>query len=64
MISINVLVPYEERIDIDVRQSDTFRIISSAKNRETLSRLFVIETTEEEATFLTLRYGKENVWKR
>jgi len=64
MISINLLVPYEDKTHIDIKESNTFRIISSAKHRKTLSRLFVIETTEEEATFLTLKYGKENVWKR
>lgn len=64
MIEINVLVPYEDRTFIDKKESESFRIISTNKSRKNSKRYYAVETTEEEATFLTLKYGSDNVWKR
>lgn len=64
MIAINLVVPYADRPFIDRKEADDFRIISSAKDRSKTRRVYVVETTEEEATFLTIKYGSENVWKR
>lgn len=58
------MVPYDKRHEIDQRAGDDFVIIASHKHRKTLSRVFVVETSEEEFVFLRLKYGSENVWKR
>ena len=62
-ICLNLLVPYDDRALIDARVGPEFQIISSSKNRKTHSRLFVIETTENEFLFLKLKYGRD-IWKR
>lgn len=64
MIEITLLVPHNNKHEIDIKEGPEFRIIISSKNHRTQSRLFVIETTEEEYAFLKLKYGSENVWKR
>lgn len=64
MIEINLIVPFEDRVKVDNKASDTFCIITSYKDRTKSKRFYVVRTTKEEMTFLTLRYGRENVWKR
>lgn len=64
MISINLFIPYEQRGEIDSMESETFVIVHNAKYRATLQRFYIIETTEEQYTFLRLKYGRENVWQR
>lgn len=64
MILINLLVPYDRRDEIDMKEGPDFKIISSNKHRKNLSRFFNIETTEEEYLFLKLKYGNDRVWKR
>ncbi|HEY6435612.1 MAG TPA: hypothetical protein VIY47_03415, partial [Ignavibacteriaceae bacterium] len=60
----NLLVPYEDRETIDNKECNHFRILSSMKNRSNSDRFYAIETTEEEFTYLTLKYGSNKVWKR
>jgi len=64
VIQLNILVPYEQRHDIDNLASNTFVIIHTAKNRSAGMRYYIVETTEEEYTVLRLKYGSENVWLR
>jgi hypothetical protein len=66
LIEINLIVPDLMKDQIANKESDTFRIISSfvSRNGNILSRYYAVETTEEEATFLALKFGPKNVWKR
>jgi hypothetical protein len=58
------MVPKEDSRIIDKKESDEFRIITKAIPRDGLKRLYVIEAADEEVTFLKLKYGEHNVWKR
>ena len=62
MIEINVLVPFERRKEILSMVSPTFEIITASDEMKRLT-YFLISTTEEDATFLAIKYGK-GVWKR
>jgi len=42
----------------------TFQIISYNHDRTRNRCFFNVKTTEEKASFLALKYGKERVWKR
>jgi len=64
MIEIHVAVPFELRPEIESKIGATFKILGMAKNVTRREYFFQIETTEEEATFLALRYGERSVWKR
>ncbi len=64
MIFLNLMIPNSSRHEIENKENDTFRIITSLRGRTSQLRFFIIETTEEEATFLALKYGLDNVWKR
>lgn len=63
----NLFGPYEMIMkDVESFQKGDITVLHSS--RHTLSPrkidFFLIETTEEIATFLALKYGKENIWKR
>jgi hypothetical protein len=66
LIEINLIVPDLMKDQIANKECDTFRIISSYTNHtgNVRNRYYAVETTEEEATFLILKYGSKNVWKR
>jgi hypothetical protein len=64
LITINILVPYSEREYIDNMEEFTFQIISYNHDRTRNRCFFNVKTTEEKASFLALKYGKERVWKR
>jgi hypothetical protein len=64
MITLHILTPYDKRHEVDEMEAEDFKIISSHKNRSHLSRLFTVVTTEDYAIMLTLKYGRDNVWKR
>lgn len=44
------------------RESETFKIFEWADSK--VVRIYKIECTEEEMTYLTLIYGREKVWAR
>jgi len=62
LIELNILVPFSERKEIQSRVCPTFEIITSS-DEAIKKTYFLIRTTEEEATLLALKYGKD-VWKR
>lgn len=64
MIQFNMMVPYEERPHIQKMVSETFRIITTSRSRKDGKRFFLIESTEEDFSFLRLKYGNKDVWKR
>lgn len=64
MITLNIVVSVLRRDEVYKLESDNFRIIHSSKEFGGGLHYFNIETTEEDATLLTLKFGKENVWKR
>jgi len=64
LIAINIIVSKQESDSIKNKESDTFKIISALQTRSGNSHLFVVEAEEEEVTFLKLKYGDRNVWKR
>ena len=67
MIEFNVIVPEKSKDEIFSIQSDTFTILSSTKtgwSRAYEWHWFLIKANEDEMTFLAMKYGLENVWKR
>ena len=64
MIILHILTPYERRHEIDELECSEFTITDSYKSRSQLSRLFTVVTTEDYELMLTLKYGKDNVWRR
>jgi len=63
-MEINLFVPYERRHEIDSLAAESFEIIHTSKDRSRERRFYIIKTTEEEYVALSLKYGRENVWKR
>jgi hypothetical protein len=57
----NVLISIEEP---DIEESANLRIIEEARAFSGANKVFVIEASEEEVLFLTLKYGNAKVWKR
>jgi hypothetical protein len=64
VIELNVIVPANRSKEIQSLESEKFRIVHTSRELGGVSQYFNIQTTEEEATLLTLKFGKENVWKR
>lgn len=64
MIELNVLVPMHLSREIYNLESEKFRIVHTSRELGGISQYFNIQTTEEEATLLTLKFGKDKVWKR
>lgn len=62
MIELNVLLPPLETIEFSPGQSDDAIIFCARSDRR--FTLYIVEVPEEEAVYLTLKYGKDNVWKR
>jgi len=60
MIEINLMVSSDEVSTI----SDSFKMNFTSYNRNQKKFLFIISVTEEDLLLLTLKYGKNNVWKR
>ena len=63
MIEFNLSVPRKIKDEIMSRIGSNFIIISSSPMGGNL-QWFLINADEDEMTFLTLKYGSENVWKR
>lgn len=63
MIEFNLSVPRESRDDILSKRTELFRVISSSPMGGN-KQYFLIRADEEDMLLLTLKYGKENVWKR
>ena len=64
MIQINLLIPPEFANLVDLTESESFKIIDMAKHMKNNKSFYVVETTEEELVFLTLKLGSNNVWRR
>jgi len=64
VIDINVVVSIDRSNEVYDLESEKFQIIHHSKEYGKTLCYFNIRTTEEEATLLTLKFGKENVWKR
>jgi hypothetical protein len=64
VIEINLLAPQGDLNQIMDKNSESFKIISMAWCRDGTKYLFIVEAAEEEVTFLKLKYGEHNVWKR
>lgn len=64
MIEYNLFTPYDDFPVIRDMADDHFVIRWSNKERNKELRFYVIETTEEMATLLSLKYGTKMIWKR
>ena len=65
MIQFHLKVPINLEQEIKLKANSNFKIITAARMISRPSYcLFVLEASEEEVTFLMLKYGKENVWLR
>jgi hypothetical protein len=64
MVEIHILVPAESMDDIESLSSSEFKITQTLITTGKKLRFFRVETTEEEATALILRYGSDRVWIR
>jgi hypothetical protein len=60
MVQIHVIV----QRGVGLPEIDKSRVLGEYQARSQNRKLFVLEVTEEEFTFLKLKYGNENVWKR
>lgn len=62
MIAFNLSVPVEVKNEIISKRSDTFMIITSSPMRNNMQ--YFLAANEDDMLLLTLKFGKENVWKR
>lgn len=62
MIEVNLLVPIKDKNEIDEKFSGV--IMEASNIRRTDKRFFLIKMSEEDFTFLMIKYGSENVWRR
>jgi len=63
-VEIHILVPKEFAPDIESRVAPNFEITQTLTTQEKKLHFFRVETTEEEATVLILKYGRDQVWIR
>jgi len=61
---IHLTVPTADSQLIKESEGKDFRIINWFYENKLNQNLFIIDTTEEQLTYYTLRYGRNNVWKR
>jgi hypothetical protein len=66
MIQLNVFVPINDLDFLKGKESESFKILNWNRVRDPAGKYtyFLVETTEEEAIFLILKYGSKYVWKR
>jgi hypothetical protein len=57
-VTLNVILPAGAKLEKD----DECYIISHSRNKD--FNYYLVDTTEEYFTILTLKYGKDCVWKR
>jgi len=58
VIQLNVILPSDTELDED-RELD---VINHSRHQD--FNYYLVETTEEYFTILTLKYGKDSVWRR
>jgi hypothetical protein len=66
MISVNLIVPLydSEKIQNSCAEDFVIRARGGYMQSDSNMTFFLVETTEEQFTFLRLKYGNDNVWKR
>lgn len=64
MISLNLIVNHEDSSEIEAMSTPSFIIIYRSNSLFDHKKFFIIRTTEEEFTFLCIKFGKTNVWLR
>jgi hypothetical protein len=62
LLDFNLIVPQEDRDKIMSLSAEDFIVVHKAKNKN--EHFFLIRATEEDMIMLTLKYGKDKVWKR
>jgi hypothetical protein len=64
VIKLHIFLNESERAEFESVDTKSFNIISHSEHAISKSVFYFIETTEEEATFLTLKYGSDKIWRR
>ena len=61
---IHLLVPGAQEQSVRDEECKDFRIINIFHKNRFGNVLFIVETTEEQLTYYTLKYGRDNAWER
>lgn len=64
LVTINILTNCTVNIDVDDLAPGSHIITKADMGTDRDIRLYTIETSEEDASYLTLKFGAGKVWKR